>query len=216
VFLDDCTELVSQSWTHRYGQLYRQGRFPMSLTFRFEAGTPKTGEGDQHDSRIAPVQEAGGEMTPPSDWFYGGSSATKEALIEINGVDEAFDGAKSLEDADTGKRLGKQGYSERFLLKRSLFHVEHEHIDTTPSYSGPTPKCNYGILLYNAWNHRRGNGEILNREKCEWVRENVCPECPNLEQCRDEELEGKFFQQCDAFETWLSLQKQFELENKYG
>ncbi|RLI81835.1 MAG: hypothetical protein DRP01_10530, partial [Archaeoglobales archaeon] len=232
VFMDDCTE-YPRKWVERILYWYGRGYWPMSLTYYYEGGRPKVlSKSDRYfevlygrevdktenlfkyvkpgeivrDSR-ADMVNARGTLNAPASWFYGGSSAELSALLDINGIDERFDGSKGLEDADTGIRLEMAGYGGMFILDKELWHVEHWHKPISERvlfYKGPTPKCNYALLQYNQLkNSYRANTSILSYEDCLWIRDNICPKCPNLGRCVNEEFRGRFFIDCDAFHKWL-------------
>jgi GT2 family glycosyltransferase len=238
VFMDDCTEFPPD-WTKRMWGWYEKGYWPMSLTYYHEGGRPKllnrAGGGDfpflpreddreqrfsafikpgdaVRDSRAKFADESG-TMQVSGSWFYGGSSATLEALLKINGVDERLDGCKSLEDVDVGMRLEQAGYLGKFVLDRDLHHVENWHTGASKRilhYHGPTPKCNYALLQHNLGNPV-ANKKIITRADCDWIRENICPRCNNYARCLNEELRGRFYIESDGFETWLKLQRTFDL-----
>lgn len=243
VFVDDCTEFPS-FWTRRIWDWYSRGYWPMSLTYYYEAGKPKLLKKDDRyieilygrvhdktenlfayvrpgelvrDSRADTVN-ARGVLNAPASWFYGGSSAPLQALLRINGVDEKFDGCKGLEDSDTGLRLENAGYKGLFVLDRDLWHIEHWHKSISEKvlwYRGPTAKCNYGLLQYNrSKGEFRANEKVLSRKDCEWIRQNICPKCDNLHRCVNEEFKGKFYIECEGFETWLRLQRTFDLREE--
>lgn len=68
------------------------------------------------------------------DWFWGrNDSAPLQALLDVNGMNEAFDGFRVAADADLGRRLMKYGC--RFLVDREA-----------PSYMLPHPVRKRTIL----------------------------------------------------------------------
>jgi GT2 family glycosyltransferase len=242
VFIDDCTEFP-MNWTKKIWNWFEKGFFPMSLTYYFEGGKPKIlGKGNKYieiiygkeyykedklyaflrngdivrDSRADFVNKLG-IVHPSGNWFYGGSSASLEALLKINGIDEKFDGKKGLEDSDTGLRLEKAGYNV-FVLDKDLWHIEHWHKSMNEKvlwYKGPTPACNYALLQYNKIkNEYIANNNILTKKDCEWIRDNICPKCDNLKRCLNEEFKGKFFIECEGFNIWLNLQRKFDLREE--
>ncbi|MBW2561664.1 MAG: glycosyltransferase family 2 protein, partial [Deltaproteobacteria bacterium] len=152
VFVDDCVMFPLRDWTRKIWGWYEKGYWPMSLTCYFEGGRPKLmKDGERRDTfHKSPTDEpdlgelysifrpgdvvrdsrfkfVGDVLEAPSSWFYGGSSAALDALLRINGIDERFDGKKGLEDVDTGMRLENAGYSGKFILDRSLYHIENWH-----------------------------------------------------------------------------------------
>ncbi|MBW2560870.1 MAG: glycosyltransferase family 2 protein [Deltaproteobacteria bacterium] len=242
VFVDDATEFP-KDWTKRIHDWFERGHWPMSLTYYYEAGRPKVlggGEGRVGPFHKSPVKERdvgefltflrpgdvvrdsrtkflqGETLSAPGSWFYGGSSATLEALLKINGIDERFDGKKGLEDSDTGIRLENAGYAGKFILDRNLYHVENWHRGASEkvlTYRGPTPACKYALLQHNIGDPV-ANRKILTRADCDWIRDNICPRCNNRARCLNEELGGRFYIESEGFEYWLSNQRVFDLKKE--
>jgi len=79
------------------------------------------------DTRYEIVKKEGGRKIAPPEWYYGYSSVSLEAALNVNGWDELFDFDKSLEDSDMGSRLSMAGYKDKFLLDINHQVVEHEH-----------------------------------------------------------------------------------------
>ena len=240
LFLDDCTELPK--WhLRKVWDWFAKGYWPMSLTYYYETGRPKLlGESSRYVERFygreydkegnlrlytrlgemvrdsrAKLVDGRGHIKALGQWFYGGSTAELRALLDINGLDEAFDGSKGLEDVDLGLRLERAGYTDLFVLDEGLWHVEHWHKSISERalwYKGPTPKCNYALLQYSRMKGvYRANTETLTLGDCEWIRDNVCPKCDNLHRCLNEEFRGRFYVECEGFHTWLKLQRTFDL-----
>jgi len=150
-------------------------------------------------------------------WYFGYGSASLEALLEINGYDESFDSLKGLEEVDLGLRLWMADYRS-LILDKSLTVIEHFHGPVSRKAVWNTPpafKCNYGLYLrhlkLNRW---RANVERLTLEDCEWIRENICSSCPNLQRCRNETLKGKFYIDNEYFRLWLQNQRTFDLREE--
>ena len=249
VFIDDATEFPPW-WLARIWHHWSRGYWPMSLTYYYEGGRPKIlGQssryverfyGREHDKEegfrlyIRPGEQVrdsradfvSGVRPAPGQWFYAGSSAPLEVLLDVNGLDESFDGSKGLEDVDLGMRLElwakRHSYTcgglPPFLLDRDLWHIEHWHgpiAEDVLFYRGPTPKCNFGLLQLNQLEGRwRANERVLTRERCVWVRENICPKCPNRPRCLNEEFRARFFIECEGFEVWLKLQRARDLREE--
>jgi len=243
VFMDDCTQLPDW-WTKRVWGWVERGFWPMSLTYYYEGGKPKVlGRSQRYVERFygrlydkeeglhaylkpgetvrdsrASLVDAHGVVKAPGSWFYGGSSASLEALLKVNGVDERFDGKKGLEDADTGLRLEAAGYRGLFLLDTHLWHVEHWHKSLSARvlhYRGSTPACNYGLLQYNRVKGAfKANVDLLTREDCLWIKRRICPKCDNRARCVNEEFKGEFYVEGEGFETWLNLQRTFNLREE--
>jgi len=72
----------------------------------------------------------------PVDVSYGYLAFPREAALRVNGFDEGFDGAKTLEDADFTRRLRLAGY--RIEIDKRHTVIEHEHGDVSPdAFGGP-------------------------------------------------------------------------------
>ena len=232
VFLDDCTQLP-EWWTEKIDRWFSKGYWPMSLTYYYEGGRPKLLKPDDRyvekfttymnlgemvrDSRADVVNKAGVLPSLPQ-WFYGGSSVSLDALLEVNGLNELFDGSKGLEDVSLGIRLDLAGYKGLFVLDKSLYHFEHWHgpvDEKVVHYKGPTPKCNYALLLYEQTRRLyRANTYRITEREIEWIQENVCNRCPNRARCLNEEFGGRWFIPSEAFDRWLSQQRTFDLREE--
>jgi len=240
VFIDDCTEFP-RKWIERIDYWFSKGYWPMSLTYYYEGGRPKVlKQSDRYsevlygrevdktenlfkfikpgeivrDSRADTVNKHG-TLIAPGVWFYGGSSAELNALLEINGINELYDMSKGLEDVSTGVRLEMAGYKGLFLLDKDLWHIEHWHKPVSSKilwYKGPTPKCNFALLQYEQkMGLYKANAYKISAKKVEWIQENICLKCPNRSRCLNEEFGGKWYIECDAFYKWVSLQRTFDL-----
>lgn len=126
------------------------------------------------------------------EWFFGCSSASREAMLKINGFNQNFDGDRMLLDCDVGSRLQLAGYGLRFGMFKDIFLVR---APTDPSYWNPvlkkkggTIKCNYPLIWYNrCWNEYRANAKILSDQDIRWIKEVWCGRnCPIRELCQRE------------------------------
>jgi len=209
VFVDDCTQFEPW-WTKRLWSWYEKGYWPMSMTRYLRGGEAIA----VHDSR-AQLVGSGTRLAFPS-MFYGGSSATLDALLRVNGLDERFDGKKSLEDVDLGERLSVAGALGVFMLDSEFYHYENAHGDISREvFRVNVPVCNYGLLLESKIEHEfKANTRLLRREDCERIRSRVCPVCPIYQRCQLETLKGKFFLESDGYELWLKLQTTVDLRGE--
>jgi len=161
-----------------------------------------------------PAVEKRGKMIAYPEWFYGYSSFSLEAALRVNGFNELFDGVKGQEDQDFGIRLDMAGYKDVFILDKDLWVIEHEHEPCEVKCPEPF-KCNYALIQYErARSLYRANDWVLTRENCEWIRENICPNCPNLRRCVNETLKGAFYVDNELFDLWLNSQKVFDLREE--
>jgi len=240
VFIDDATSF-KRDWTKRIEYWFSRGYWPMSLTYYFECDKPKFLKKDDkyveklygriydktgnlfsyikpgeivRDSRADTVNRYG-TLKAPGQWFYGGSSAELNALLEINGVNELYDISKALEDVSVGVRLELAGYKGLFILDKELYHFEHWHKPANEEilfYKGPTPKCNFALLQYETVKRLyRANTYKIGFREVEWIQENICLKCPNRRRCLNEEFRGRWYIPCEAFNKWIELQRIFDL-----
>jgi len=244
VRLDDCCEIPDRDYLKKFWEYYESGLFALAMHVRYHAGKParvneeylKEGyeakyaqmpkedrtmllrrlygeNGIVRDTRW-PTVERQGRMIAYPEWFYGYSSFSLEAALRVNGFNELFDGVKGQEDQDFGIRLDMAGYKDIFILDKDLWVIEHEHEPAV--VKSPEPfKCNYGLIQYErAKGLYRANDWILTRENCEWIRKNVCPNCPNHSRCVDETLKGRFYVDNELFRLWLNRQNTFDLREE--
>ncbi len=164
-------------------------------------------------SRWPVVENRGGRMIAPHNWFYGYSSFTLESALTVNGYDENMDPDKSLEDIDMGSRLEMAGYKDMFLLDEKLWTIEHEHLPISKhaiSYDGLPCKCNYALYLCNRRKGRwRVNSDRLTEKDLEFIKEESRrPPCSPTPDFYEGDMEG------DLFNTWISRQPIFDLREE--
>lgn len=125
-------------------------------------------------------------------WWFGVSSASREAMLKINGFNQSFDGDRMLLDCDVGSRLELAGYGVRFALFKDIFMIR---APTDSSFWNPllnkkcaTIKCNYPLIWYNrCFNEYRANSKILSEQDIRWIKEVWCAKnCPIRELCQRE------------------------------
>lgn len=126
------------------------------------------------------------------EWWFGVSSASREAMLKINGFNQNFDGDRMLLDCDVGSRLELAGYGLRLALFRDIFLIRAP-TDTgvwnpTLKKKGATIKCNYPLIWYNrCWGEYRANDKILSEQDIRWIKEVWCAKnCPIRELCKRE------------------------------
>lgn len=241
---DDCSQFGSD-FLQRFWEGYEKGFFPLAMHTRYRAGQQAYyteeyrqqgyefqrekpdrqeilqqfyGRGQPiRDTRWPVVEQNGGRMIAPAQWYYGYSSMSLEAALKINGYNELFDADKGQEDQECGLRLSMGGYRNLFLLDVNHWVIEHEHLPIPEDVigAGKTSKCNYGLYQFN---ERRGewraNSNLLTLDDCKWIRDRVCPECGNYQRCLGEELKGSFFEESDEFHVWFNNQRVFDLREE--
>jgi len=113
--------------------------------------------------------EAGGQQ------FHGYSCIPLNAILEINGFDENFDGDKALGDTDTGMRLARAGYDKQLLLDKDITIYENAHYEIPQKllfYKGKSIRSNYSLLMLNRLKGRfTANNYQLSNEDIDWICE---------------------------------------------
>ena len=168
------------------------------------------------DTRWPVVEQRGGRMAAPPEWFYGYSACSLEAMLKINGYNERFDSDKSEEDQNCGLRLALAGYTN-FVLDTRHTVIEHEHGPVSEMVIKPgqkVMKCNHALYLLDEMRRSYyANSRKLSRGDCDWIRANICPICPNHVRCKTEELGGRFYND-DLIEQFLAGQRTFDLREE--
>jgi len=135
--------------------------------------------------------------------FAGLSAVPLEPLLDVNGIDELFDGCKTLEDTDLGYRLDFAGYHNKFVMDEKLVVIEYQTTGITPHtlYSAAF-KSNVGLALMNFnWKRWRANTELLTKEQIDYVRKETV------------ERVGQFTKERQKlFDFWLHHQPNFNLK----
>jgi hypothetical protein len=131
-----------------------------------------------------------------SDWYYGISTASMEAMLKVNGFNLAFDGDSALNDVDLGNRLAIAGY-DRLAMFRDSYVIE--------AFAGPywhpkmrrirpEVKCNNGMVLYNKLSGRYRANEPLSNADIDYIIRNVCArKCGVRDVCKTLPHRGPFF-----------------------
>lgn len=126
------------------------------------------------------------------EWWFGCSSASLEAMLNINGFNQNFDGDRMLLDCDVGSRLDLAGYSVRFALFKDIFLIraptDASYWNPTLNKKGGTIKCNYPLIWYNrCWREYQANTKKLSEQDIRWIKEVWCAKnCPIRELCKRE------------------------------
>lgn len=107
--------------------------------------------------------------------FHGYSSVPLQALLEVNGFDENFDGDKALGDTDMGIRLSMAGYSNQLLLDKNIIIYENCHhgiSDKLLFYTGHAVRSNYSLMILNQSKKKyTANDYYLSTEEIDWICE---------------------------------------------
>ena len=182
IFIDD-TFGFEPDWLELNWKYYiKDGLFAQSLFEFYDVkGEKLIWDGKWiRDSRWEFIEEGSDHLTKHGgaythtlgDWFYGaGSAASMDMLLRVNGYDENFDGTKTLEDCDLGRRLSHLGCE--FVFDKSLKikgYYEHYPLETVTS-DAPV-KSNYPLVQVNLERPRiEVNKDRLTEEELKRVRE---------------------------------------------
>lgn len=132
----------------------------------------------------------------PPDWFYGISTVSMEAILKVNGFNNAFDGDSALNDVDLGNRLVIAGYDNLWMFRDS-YCIEafagpfwHPKMRTIR----PEVKCNNGMVLYNKLSGRYRANEPISNADIDYIIHNICTtKCGVRDTCRTMPHRGPFF-----------------------
>ena len=121
---------------------------------------------------------------PPWNWWFGLSTATRQAILDVNGFDSRFDPDRMLIDADIAQRFVMLGYHKQFRMFSDTFLVRlHGERDSWGSnirkILGITMKCNYPLYWLNqkrGWS--KANTHKLSKEDYGFLESCQCvPNC---------------------------------------
>ncbi len=210
VFIDDAFGF-GRDWLELFWKYYDEdGLFAQALAdFYTQEGEKVIRDGEWiRDSRWKFVDEGSEHLRIHGDayihnlgdWFNvcGGTAVSMEMLLRVNGFDENFDGTKSLEDCDLGRRLVELGCE--FVFDKRLksngydtyYHLENQN------YNGSEFKSNLPLVQVNSDRPRIVvNKDLLTEEEVKFVRE----ESPKWGVTINDEL----------FEFWVDTQPIFDL-----
>lgn len=208
LFMDDCAEIGAHAGDTAFHYL-EQGLWPSFFYLFASGGAPRPAELAK-DSRLVWLEK----NRPPADgwagedlaveWWTGFTAAPREQLLEVGGFDEAFDGDKSLEDVDLGRRM-RQRFGARLVLDRRMIALEHDHDHYDPRSMTSRDeverhadgsiglKCNYA-LYRSSEIRRRWKAERRSPDEIRSMPEDVCREaCPVRAKCiAENRYRGRF------------------------
>ena len=161
------------------------------------------------DSRWTYVDKAG--VIKPrgrtgAQLFHGYASIPLEALLKINGMDENYDGEKSLGDVATGFSLWMAGYDNVLVLDKDVWLYENAHKSVPEDvlwYKGPAVRSNFSLLCLNELKRRwRANSYRLTEEEVEWM----------CEHAKDWGFRDIDMKANPLFQAWLKNPPMFDLQ----
>jgi hypothetical protein len=159
----------------------------------------------------------------PSQWYYGISTASMEAMLKVNGFNLAFDGDSALNDVDLGNRLVMAGYDNLMMFRDSYCIEAYAGSFWHPKMRRQRPevKCNYGMVLYNKLSGRYRANEPLSNADLDYIINKVCADkCEVRKTCKTLPHRGPFFNknEPELFVHWkkygMSEAQDLELERE--
>jgi hypothetical protein len=138
-------------------------------------------------------------------WYYGISTASLEAMLKINGFDEAFDGDGALNDVDVGYRLQMAGYNKIAMAKRCFTIEAYAGTEWHKKMKRPEIKCNYGLVLFNQLMHRQRANRPISPSDIDYIINTICKtQCSEREKCKTLPHRGPFFNKNELtlFKHW--------------
>lgn len=163
----------------------------------------------------------GARITP--QWYFGISSVSLKAMLEVNGFDEAFDGSVALSDIDLGFRLALAGY-DRLAMFRDVYTVEaYAGSEWHPKMRMPKPEilCCYALLRASQHlkRYRANQGSPAPEADLEkWMIDEICHKrCELLQTCREKcQQRAPFYNknETELYKVWREnvLRNRFNLE----
>lgn len=132
----------------------------------------------------------------PSEWFYGISTVSLNAMLKVNGFNLAFDGDSALNDVDLGNRLAIAGYDNLWMFRDSYcieaFAGPYWH--PKMRRQRPEVKCNNAMLLYNKMSGRFRANEPYSNADIEYIVNTICKfKCPVRATCKTLPHRAPFF-----------------------
>lgn len=167
IWLDDCCEIDDSNYIQKFLDWNKKGYFTLSFVKYY-----------CKDQEIPDVKDSRWQFLKNNDAiqvsgreYFGYSSCSMDAIIEVNGYDENLDAEKSLGDVELGIRLSNAGF--KFVMDRNIVIKEHRH-DTVSqrvlTYKGSSLRQNYNLLLLKiATKETKANHRKLTEQEFEWV-----------------------------------------------
>ena len=156
-------------------------------------------------------------IIPPS-WYYGSSTASLEAMLKINGFDQAFDPGTTESDIDVGNRLDLAGY--KLAMARECYSIEAYADKWHNAMKKPEVLCSHALMLYNKATGRvRANesfpgSEMIDEKIINLSCRRLCEVIPT---CRTLPHRGPFFNknEPEAYNLWRNVASQESINLQY-
>ena len=154
----------------------------LGLSYNFSGYTGKFVEPDQ---RYNYFKDKDVDFLPPWTWWFACGSASLEAVLDLNGWDQSFDGDKTVMDVDFGSRLNLARFGVRTALFRDLVLVRAPSTHSVFK-SSPSIKCNYALIELNRHLRRyEANREKITDNDVSWIKDVFCEGvCGSRDFCR--------------------------------
>lgn len=175
------------NWVHELGY---EGKVEMDLRYR-----TLFGNNDLQEAEIEP------------GWFYGISTASLKATLEINGFGEFFDPDLTEADIDFGERLKMAGYN-KIVMCRDCYTVEA--LANPGWHAGMVKakvKCTPALLKYNKLQAKSSANTPFTEIDVKWLLANICrKDCPYDGRCKELQTDGPFYnpRQIELYKHWLN------------
>jgi len=167
-------------------------------------------------------------ITP--QWYFGISSLSLKAALEVNGFDECFDGCTNLSDIDLGYRLDMLGH--KLAMFKDCYTIEaYAGRDWHPKMRFPRPEivCSYALLKRNILLSRSRVNTGDTEGLTDWLIRNVCNTvCEVKQTCREKcsyrapfwnmsepELFDLWKREAASYKVDLELERDMRLDGEY-
>jgi hypothetical protein len=140
-------------------------------------------------------------------WYYGISTASLEAALDINGFETMFDGDAAANDIDFGNRLYMAGYKKIAMFRDSYIIEAYAKIAWHKEMRAIRPeiKCNYGLLLYNKFKGKYVANTPLKESDIEYIINDICKtKCEVRDTCKTMPHRGPFYNknETELYDYW--------------
>lgn len=153
------------------------------------------------------------------NWYYGISTVSTKAALEINGFNECFDPDVTLSDVDFGERLAMAGYDKIGICPDCYTIEAYAGTDWHEKMKPRTEvKCTNALLLYNQYSRRYRANEALSQSDIDQIVNHVCRDMCEVKQvCRTLPHRGPFYNklQIPLYRKWLSEAATYSIDLEF-
>lgn len=164
-----------------------------------------------------------------SQWYYGISTASLDAILSINGFETMFDGDAALNDIDLGSRLCMAGYKNIAMFRDSYIIEAYAKLGWHKKMRviRPEIKCNYALYLYNILKGKYRANTPVPKSELDYIINVICKtKCGVIDKCKTIPHRGPFFNKNEiklyeywkehGLTYWCSLRAERELRKTEG